>query len=401
MKYRFLYNDLKNHLSKKQISLIIGARQTGKTTIMNQLHSELMKNNEQSFLISLEDPLIKDLLNQHPEKLFEVIPPLTEKKKTFLFIDEIQYLNNPSNFLKYHYDKYNDKIKLIVSGSSSFYIDTKFKDSLAGRKRLFKLLTLSFEEFLMFKNREEFIPIINKGKLPYIYKTELNKLLNEYILFGGYPEVVKEQEIGDKRALLSEIANTYIKKDADEGNIHYIEKLYDLLQIVAEQTSSLFNFQSVGKHLRINNSTVERYVLLLRKSFHLTRVRPFYKNIGKEIRKMPKLFFNDLGLRNYFVNDFSPLILRDDKGILFENFIFRRFLDRNDELNIQYWRTQKMKEVDFIIEKKNAFETKYSAKQYKPGKYKEFVSKYPDIPLNLIHFENALEIELNQPLKYY
>ena len=107
------------------------------------------------------------------------------------------------------------------------------------------------------------------------------------------------------------------------------------------------------------------------------------------------LFFIDLGLRNYFAQNFAPIALREDKGALFENFVFRRFYDKYDEMDIQFWRTQKKHEIDFIINRKSAYEVKYSEKLFNKNKYLYFIEKYPDIDLQLIHFNNVNEINIS------
>jgi predicted AAA+ superfamily ATPase len=401
MKKRLLFEKLVDHLAKKQISLIVGPRQSGKTTLMGQVYDYLTERGDRAFFISLEDPTILDLLDLHPEKLFEVIPPLNENVRNYILIDEVQYLSNPSNFLKYHYDHYQDKLKFIVSGSSSFYIDRKFTDALTGRKRLFRLLTLSFEEYLIFKDKTELVDYLNTGDIPQIYQNELLRMMMEYMTFGGYPEVIIEQDPEEKKAILSEIATTYVKKDAEEGNINYSGKYFDLLQILATQTGNMINMNQLGKTLQIDHNTVEKYITLMMKSFHISRVRPFFKNIPKEIRRTPKFYFNDLGLRNHFIRNYQPLALREDKGILFENLVFRRFLDRNDELEVQFWHTRNDQEVDFIIQKSRAYEVKYSEKHFSEKKYAYFREKYPEIPLSLIHFNNTLSIPMDKPLKFF
>jgi len=219
MKKRLLFDKLVDHLPKKQISLIIGPRQSGKTTLMQQMSDALVKKGERVFFLSLENPSIKEMLDLHPEKLFEVIPHLDENIRNHIFIDEIQYLSNPSNFLKYHYDLNQERLKFIVSGSSSFYIDKKFTDALTGRKRLFRLPTLSFEEMLYFRDRKELLEVLNTGSVPVVYEGEMVRLMIEYLTFGGYPEVVYEPDPEGKKAILSEIATTYVKKDAEEGII--------------------------------------------------------------------------------------------------------------------------------------------------------------------------------------
>jgi len=394
MQKRFIYNDIKNNLSKKHILLIIGPRQVGKTTILLQLHNELKKQEETSLYFSLDNKEILTSLNTHPEQIFNFIPPLNKNKKTYLFIDEIQYLNDPSNFLKYIYDMYYKDLKLIVSGSSSFYIDKKFKDSLAGRKRIFTLTSLNFPEFVHFKGKGELSEFINKGNLPKIYKLELDKLMHEYLLYGSYPELILEPSIEGKKEILKELATSYIKKDIIDANLRSPEMYYKILQLLANQVSSLFNTNSISNILKLPNKTIETYIYTMLKSFHVAKITPFYNNFTKEIKKMPKIYFLDLGLRNYFVNNFEPIALRKDKGELFENFVFRRFYDNYDELDIQFWQTQKKHEVDFIIQTQKAYEVKFSEKQFQLSKYKYFTEKYPNIDLKLIHYNNVNEINI-------
>ncbi len=395
MRKRFLFTQIKNHLEKKQISLIIGARQTGKTTLMQQLQYEVNQKNNPSFFLTLEDPKLLSLLNEHPANLKQVLPPLNDKIKTYIFMDEIQYLKNPSNFLKYHYDTGADKVKFIVSGSSSFYIDSKFKDSLAGRKRIFKLPTLSFEEFLLFKDKIELSSFLFGNTIPQIYKNELSNLQNEYMIYGGYPDVVLEPDYKEKQLFLTEIAESYVKKDAVEAGLKHPDAYLNILSFLAEITGSLLNSNTIAANFRLNALTIESYVRLMKKSFHIIIIKPFYRNMTKELRKMPKVFFADLGLRNYFINNFEPLMLRKDKGALFENFVFRLFYDKNREDEIKYWRTQKQQEIDFIINTKKAFEVKFTASAFKPSKYASFRKSYPDIPLQLIHYGNVLQTDYN------
>jgi len=386
--------DIRDHLNRKQITLIIGARQTGKTTLIKQLKSDLDKQRDLNFFLTMENPDHLNLLNQHPEKLFQIIPPISDEKRMIVFIDEVQYLNNPSNFLKYHYDMYQEKIKFIVSGSSSFYIDEKFKDSMAGRKRIFTMPTLDFEEFLIFKKKDELVPYLNSGNIPGIYKDQMMTLLYEYIIYGGYPEVVLENDIIEKKKILKEIAESYVKKDAIESSIKHPDIYIKLMKILSMQVGNLLNYNNLSNDLNITNKTLESYTHLMKKSFHLFTINPFFNNVSKELRKQPKLYFADLGLRNYFCNNFDPIGLREDRGMLFENFAFRRFLDKYSIDEINYWRTQKKQEVDFIIDGKYAWEAKCSEDLFNVKRYKYFHTNYPDIPLKLIHLDNAMEVKL-------
>ena len=154
MNRKYISEKIIKHLDDKRYSILIGARQVGKTTVVKQVKDYLVSKNEKAFFITFENPEILKAINEHPEHIFKyAVHPssLNTKERLFLLIDEVQYAANPSNFLKYLYDTYEGKVKIIATGSSAFYINKDFKDSLAGRKKIFELYTLDFEEFLHFK----------------------------------------------------------------------------------------------------------------------------------------------------------------------------------------------------------------------------------------------------------
>ncbi len=395
MKKRFLFDEIINNLDKKQITIILGARQTGKTTLIKQVRDSIVDKNTRATYLTLENKNILYSFNEHPDKIFQYIPPSENGHKQYVFIDEIQYLTDPSNFLKYLYDTYQDRLKLVVTGSSGFYIDKKFKDSLAGRKRIFQLTTMSFKEFLAFKNMADLIDFPHAEFLPLVFKPELQILLSEYLLYGGYPDVVLEPRLSEKRILLKELANSYVKKDALEAAVQYPDAYLKILKLLANNIGGQLNINTISNKLKIEHKTVETYLRLMEKSFHISLVSPFTRNVSTELRKMKKAYFNDLGLRNYFVNNFNPIGLNEDRGKLLENYLFRLLHDTFDPEDIHYWRTQKKQEVDFIVQEKQALEVKFSEYLYKPSKYRFFQTNYPDIPLQLIHWENVLEYNPN------
>jgi len=392
MKKRLLYETIRNHLKEKQITLIQGARQTGKTTLMKQVQEELNRSGKRTSFLSLENKRILAELNDYPPNIFQLIPPLVSGNRQYIFIDEIQYLNDPSNFLKHLYDEYHEKIKLVVSGSSGFYIDKKFRDSLAGRKKIVNLPTMGFKEFLFFRGDEELSGYSHTEKIPKLYLTDLKNLFAEYLLYGGYPDIVLEPSLERKLEILKEIAGSYIKKDIEEAYVQYPDAYLNILAILSQQIGSLLNVNSISKSLKIKSDTIQSYLYVMQKSFHIGLVKPFYKSVSSELRKMRKSYFMDMGLRNYFAGNFDPVITRDDKGEILENYVYRLFSDHYDEdWDIHYWRTQKQQEIDFIIQEKHAYEVKFSANLFKPYKYKLFQQKYPNIPLELLTYENILE----------
>ena len=389
---RQLFTELSNHLSEKECTIITGARQTGKTTLLKQLEAELISKNESVYFFNLEDPEILANLNRHPDNIFTYFT-LESDGRTYALIDEIQYLDNPSNFIKLLYDKYSSNLKLVLTGSSAFYIDKKFKDSLVGRKRLFKLYTLDFDEFIYFKTGEmklldELIKIRNNEKYISLKRRELKILFKEFLTFGGYPAVVLAKDEANKKLLLKDIFHSYLQKDIYESKIKDEKKFYNLLILLAGQTGNLLNMNELSNTLKISVTAVENYIYVLQKSFHIHLIKPYHNNIRKELTKMPKIYFNDLGFRNAILNNYQDIEIRIDKGAVLENYAFIRLRQTFDMEYIKFWRTTSGNEVDFIIDdpgvmRKDAFELKFNDTSFRKAKYRKFTDAYPDYNLQL------------------
>jgi predicted AAA+ superfamily ATPase len=382
---RDLTQELQKEIPKDEILLVLGARQAGKTTLLHQIMDALKKNGERVYFINLEDPDYLGLLNQSPKNLFKILP-IELKKKNFLLIDEVQYLTNPSNFVKYIFDEYKSKIKIIASGSSAFYLDRKFKDSLTGRKRIYYLHTLSFREFLRFKGEEE----LAKKDFLNLVISEKEKIMlayQEYLMYGGYPRVVLAGSRDEKEDALRDIAYSYIKKDIYEAGVRQDEIFYKLFKLLASQTGNLVNSSELAFTLAVSKTAIDNYLYVMQKSFYISLVKPFFKNVRKELTKMPKVYFQDLGLRNFFKADFNLYSARADKGSLLENALFRQLLEKQDIDQIRFWRTIQKKEVDFVIGEKKAYEVKSQARNVKIRDYELFLKSYPGIKLNFVSFD--------------
>ncbi len=404
LKSRKLYSALVGHLNDKRHTIITGSRQVGKSSLLKKLYKHLQDGHQKVFFINLENKNILDAINSDADAIFDFTTETPEKSLltntkgliVYLLIDEIQYLSNPTRFLKYLYDEYQENVKIVATGSSAFYMDRKFNDSLAGRKRIFHLHPLSFLEYLDFNNKPALIKelsfINNKKNYKSLLLTQIQGQLHEYLTYGGYPAVVLEKNKQEKIWLLEELKNSYVKRDMFEAGIEKEEKFYTLLQILADQVGNMVNKNELSNTLRIDGKTIDNYLYVLQKSFHVYLIKPFHKNIRKELTKMPKLYFNDIGLRNALLNRFETPSLRADKGQLLENFMFGQFRYVYQTDQIKYWRTTAGKEIDFVIEESyiqgKAFEVKWNKSQFNTKRYKEFLQTYAAFSIECIDVNN-------------
>lgn len=383
---RKLFDRLKKHLSKKEFSIITGARQTGKSTLMKQLETFCKQSDMPTIFLNLENKNLLTDLDSNALNLLNYLPD-TDKKK-IVFIDEVQYLADPSNLLKLIYDEYSASIKIVATGSSAFYIDDKFNDSLAGRKKIFQLFTCSFDEYLELQDKTELLAELNRIiTKPNAKSTKISLLKNEwdnYMLYGGYPAVITENDKAEKVSRLDEIRDSFVKRDILESGVSNELAFYQLFQIIAGQ-GGLLNINELSGTLRIKGETVAHYLHVMQKCFHISLVRPFYRNLRKELVKMPKAYLLDTGLRNSLLNNFQTPDSRTDKGELWENMFFKLLVEKNGLEEVKYWRTADGNEVDFVmsdIENPYAIEVKYDHVAVKPSKYKKFVEAYPEMPLS-------------------
>jgi hypothetical protein len=367
---------IEKEINNDEVVLIVGPRQAGKTTILRQIEDFIVKKGNTVHFLNLEDYEYLSLLKKTPKNLFKIFP-FDLKQKTYVLVDEVQYLDDPTNFLKYFYDEYKEKIKIIATGSSSFYLDRRFKDSLVGRKKIFRLLPLSFREFLKFKD-EGNLAKKNFNKISLSEKEKIDLYYNEYLTYGGYPRVVLS-DMSQKKEVLGDLVHSYIKKDIFEANIKQEEVFYNLMRILASQTGNLVNSSELASTLRISRSAVEDYLSIMERSFHIRLVGPFYGNLRKEITKMPKVYFLDLGLRNFLLKNLDLFDLRKDKGQILENALYRELLEKYDFSEIKFWRTIQKHEVDFVVNEEVAYEVKINSEKFNKNKYKRFIDTYPEI----------------------
>lgn len=373
---RSLEKEIKDELLGKKAIFLMGSRRTGKTSLMLRLINFLAEDKKipisQLFYFDLESlpetEAVLKLSYPHTKKQLSLLGA-KENQDIFVFIDEIQYLDNPSSFVKLIYD-HVPGVHLILSGSSTLAIKKKFKDSLSGRKRLFQIKTLNFSEFLLFKDEQNLwekkqsltltniiankISIKEAGETQMALGEKFASYFTEFILYGGYPETISFLE-SQKEKELVDIYTSYIRKDIkDIARIASPDNFNRLTKILAVNAANLLNINDLLNDLNLSRPTIENYLFLLENTFIIKRILPFFRNKRKELISWPKIYFEDTGMRNLIMGNFLSLDRRSDSGALWENVIFGE-IDKQKEFldEIHYWRTQAQAEVDFIFQRKD------------------------------------------------
>jgi len=347
---RYMFSELVAHLSKKELSLIVGPRQAGKTTLMLQVQDYLKKKNEKTLFLSLDFEGDTPHFNTQAA-LLDRINLEFGKKKGYVFIDEIQRKENAGIFLKGLYDM-QTPYKFVVSGSGSIELKEKVHESLAGRKRMFELQTVSLKEFINYKTMYKYEDRLDEYFR--IEKTESLGLLIEYLNFGGYPRVILEETLAEKLQTMDEIYRSYIEKDiAYLLRVERIDAFGNLLRLLAGQAGNIINLNEISSTVGISVQTVKNYLYYAEKTFVIKRLTPYYRNIRKEISKSPVVYFNDIGMRNFSIGQFGRYMMLSEIGFLFQNLIYRLLHEKikDEGSTLHFWRTKDRAEVDFVINK--------------------------------------------------
>jgi len=265
-------------------------------------------------------------------------------------------------------------LKLIVSGSSSFEMKSKFRDSLVGRTISYELFPLSFKEFLTFKG-VEFQP---GPKMTDLRVDQLTTLYLQYCLYGGYPKIVLTADISTKEKYLQQIIDTYIRKDIRElAQIKEITKFNLLIEILASQSGNLLNLTELSNTCQLSLETINRYLFLLEQTYIIKLVRPFSRNLRAELTKTPKVFFYDTGLMQMlWLKSLSKNLL----GSVFETSIFSELVKKYGQNFVKYWRTTDKQEIDFIVQDRDKLipiEAKIQFPYTIPAQLNSFAEKYP------------------------
>ena len=367
---RCLQEDIAGRLFKGKVIIVLGARQVGKTTLVENILSDQ------------DVPVIE--LNGDEADVRELLADTTSTRlraivgrKKIVFVDEAQRISNIGITLKLFADKLKD-IQVIATGSSSFELTAKINEPLTGRKYQFQLFAPSYLEM-----------VEHHGLL-----TE-NRLLEHRLIFGYYPEIITHP--GEERELLKLLSDSFLYKDLllleDVTKPILFEKL---LKALALQLGSEVSFNELSRLTGANHQTVEKYITLLEKAFVIFRLPAFSRNVRNEIRKGKKFYFYDNGIRNAIINNFQLPSQRTDMGPLWENFLISERIKAlcHNSLNVDryFWRTTQQQEIDYIEESPQsltAWEFKWNLKA-KARIPKTFTRAYPKAECSVVTPDNYM-----------
>jgi len=322
---RFVLENLKSEIKQPEVTILLGPRQVGKTTILKELQKYAKKSGYTTSFFDLEQPQILAEFNRSNR---EIIAKFRESGQ-IVFIDEFQYIQNASKIFKAIFDS-DVKLKIICTGSSSLEIHKHLRESLAGRRFIFHIYPLEYSE------------------IKASYKTYS---LEEYLKCGGMPGLTHTDSQERKQQMLSELLSSYILKDIKslikEENIRAFNHL---LYLLAEKQGSTISVSSLSNQIRLSSKAINRYLDILEETYVNFRVYSYSNNLGNELKKSCKTYLYDLGVRNTLLKDFSNPSERPDKGILVESYVFLKLrANLAPNMEIKFWRTKDGDEIDFIL----------------------------------------------------
>lgn len=367
---RILEQRIRERLFSGKAIILIGPRQTGKTTLLNAIFGQ--------------EPGVRWLNGDDPETrlLLEDVTVLKWKRilgnSKLMVLDEAQRITDIGLKLKLITDQIAD-VQVVASGSSAFELANRINEPLTGRKWAYHLFPLSYAEM---EAHHGFV--------------EEHRRIPERLVYGYYPEVVNHP--GQEQEVLGQLMDSFLYKDILMWKrIQKPEKLTRLLQALAFQVGSEVSYHELGQIVDLDNQTVENYINLLEQTFVVFRLSPLSRNLRKELKRKRKIYFYDNGMRNAIIAQFQPLELRQDVGALWENWLIserkKALHYRAMHANTFFWRTQDQQEIDYIEERDGkmwAYEMKWSPKA-KASFSKTFTQAYPEHELQLIHRENYYE----------
>ncbi|MCK5460012.1 ATP-binding protein [Candidatus Parcubacteria bacterium] len=422
---RITYSLLLDSLKEKYISVLIGPRQTGKTTLVKKLIDNLKSQGvvkKDILFLNFDDPELRTELAKSPKKFLQKAEqffgePISElSSKKYIFLDEVQKLPQIFDILKILYDDHQTKIKIIITGSSSLTLFKKSAETLAGRIRFYYLSALSWREIvskIIPLHSCSFIKELIKTDLTYktylklqseIFpeKEKLNFYWNNYLISGGLPEIFLMESQEKKSETLRNYLATYIERDIRGLKQVGDESLFsETVNAFLSRDTQILNFSALASRIGIQRITLKKYFYILRETFLISPLYPFVKQ-SKQTVKNPKIYFFDHGLTNYYRKIYSldQLNVSDRLGFVFENIIVNNlltcFANDNRAPAINFWRDYQDHKIDLVIsnsEKIIPIEITYSSKinQKKINNFKAFYKIFPKASNGFIVWQGEFE----------
>ncbi len=291
-------------------------------------------------------------------------------------------------------DHHAEEFKLVMTGSSSALIKHQFRESLVGRKHIFELYPLSFDEFLRFREEDSLAGYIlsSPEALPSSEIKRLAALAEECIIFGAFPKLVLTPDVAGKREILLDLVSSTLIKDIKHlFRIEKMDNLNHLIRYLAVNIGREISLNVLAVEVGLHRETLNNYLKILEESYIIRILKPFYSNLSTELRRSPKVYFVDTGIRNVLLPDFNGLESRVDRGALFENFVYLNLFHAADPFSeIRYWRTRNKQEIDFVVKRENtlqAFECKFSGGE--SVSWRAFLNAYPQALGRTVVLKNA------------
>ncbi|MFW5871963.1 MAG: ATP-binding protein [bacterium] len=363
------------YLLQKKIIILYGARQVGKTTLVESL----VKNHKNATLfLNGDDSDIREILtNTGVTKLKPIIG-----KNKIVVLDEAQRIAETGLVLKIIHDNFKD-VQLIATGSSAFELANKIKEPLTGRKLEFYLYPFSFKELVDYHG----------------FLTE-KRLIPHRLIYGYYPDIVLNEH--KEKKLLKSLASSYLYKDLLMlENIQKPALLEKILKALALQLGSEVSYNELAQLVGSDKGTVEKYIDLLEKTYVIFKLNGLNRNVRNEIKKGKKIYFYDNGIRNAILGNFLPLNSRVDAGALWENYLISERIKFNSnkeiDFNSYFWRTTQQQEIDYLEEVENklaAYEFKWNPNK-RTFLSKTFSKAYPTADYKTISPDNIHEFLLD------
>ena len=368
---RELYNKkIKEAFDVLQVVVLTGARQVGKTTIMNGY-----QYGKQTLFINGQNPEIIELFSGYSAIENYLKINLNPQLDGYLLIDEFQYIPDISTVIKLLTDN-NKNLKVITTGSSSLDIIQNVEESMAGRVRIIPVYSLSFPEYIKFHDSELY-EIYNRYDTytkDEVIDRKIKLLELNYLIYGGLPRIALAENNNAKIELLNDIYQTYLLRDIrafvnNKDSVGFNK----MLRLLSAQISNILNVNTMSRVTGLSYKKTQEYLYLLEQMFIIKQVEPYSSNRKNTITKMKKIYFYDIGMRNMIYNSFNDIFIRTDNGAIFENYVFLELIKNTPSFSVlNYYRTRDGAEVDFVLNtmtEKKSFEVKFKDFD-KPGRIK-------------------------------